>query len=245
MIVYDSNLKYFYSTVIQNEGFFAGFTTRDLGDGRKASIIERFLKNNNFPYKQLVLLEQIHSVNISTYESKVGEQFKKIEEVDGVVSREAQAVLAVRTADCPSMIFADGSNGVMGISHQGWRGSLKKMAVRMVERMVKLGGDLDTIKVAIGPAIGECCYDVEDDRYYEFLEEAEGYAKDIFTMRRGRWHLNLALLNYLLLVSAGIKKENIDHFPFCTKCDKKRFFSFRRDNSLAEGEMFSFIAKSV
>ena len=51
-------------------------------------------------------------------------------------------------------------------------------------------------------------------------------------------------LNFLLLKDVGIKSENIDFFPFCTSCDKDRFFSYRRDKEKEYGEMVSFILKN-
>ena len=118
------------------------------------------------------------------------------------------------------------------------------MPQKMVARMEEVGSRPENITVAIGPTIGDCCYDVTDDRYYQFLEEHESYASQVFSHRGGKWYMNLALLNYLLLREVGVKKENVDHFPFCTKCDT-RFFSFRRDKKEDYGEMFSFVVKSV
>jgi YfiH family protein len=147
------------------------------------------------------------------------------------------------TADCCPIIFAEKKEGIIGISHHGWRGSVKKFAVKIIDRMIDEGARKENINIAIGPAIGECCYDVDNDRYYEFREEFDGFTNKIFHHRGGRWHLNLAMLNYLLLLEVGIKKENIDFFPFCTKCDKDRFFSFRRDRKTIHSEMFSFITR--
>jgi YfiH family protein len=244
MIVFDPDLQIFYSTLINDDGFFSGFSTRALGDARRIDPIFRFFVNNKVDFKKIVVLEQIHSVNIQEYISKDTENFTKIEETDGVVSSEPKTVLTARTGDCCPLIFADKKKGILGVSHQGWRGSLKRMAQKMVDKMVSLGSEPKDIKVAIGPTIGECCYDIDDDRYYEFLEEFEGHADKIFHFRGGKRHLNLTLLNFNLLIDAGIPKENIDHFPFCTKCDTKRFFSFRRDRKKEDyGEMFSFIIK--
>ena len=245
MIIYDSDLKIFTSSLVNDDNFFGGFSTRSLGDGRRIDNIFNFLNDNNLPFKKVVIPEQIHSINIELFESKTKENLEKISETDGVVTREPGVVLTVVTADCSPLIFLDKDNGVVGVSHQGWRGSVKRMAQKMVERMVKIGADIGSIRVVIGPSIGECCYDVDEDKYYEFKEEFDGYSDKIFHQRRGRRHLNLALLNYLLLVEKGVKKENIDCFPFCTKCDKNRFFSFRREKKGQEyGEMFSFIIKS-
>jgi len=117
------------------------------------------------------------------------------------------------------------------------------MAVKMVEEMVANGGSRQSIVAAIGPGINQCCYDIDDDRYYQFLEELDGYSDKVFLVHHGNKYLNLSMLNYLQLIKAGISKKNIDYFPFCTKCDKKRFFSYRRDKKAEFGEMFSFIMR--
>jgi hypothetical protein len=242
MIVFDQDLKIFYSTLINDIGFFSGFSTRALGDARSIEPIFKFFADNNIGFKKIVVLEQIHSVNIEEFIIKDSENFTKLEETDGVVSRETGTILTARTGDCCPLIFVDKERKIIGVSHQGWRGTLKRMAQKMVNRMVGMGANSKSIKVAIGPTIGECCYDVSEDRYYEFLEEFEEYSEKIFHYRGGKRHLNLTLLNHLLLKEIGIPSENIDHFPFCTKCDTKRFFSFRRDRKKEDyGEMFSFV----
>lgn len=241
-MIYDESLKIFYSSYINNKSVFSGFSTRDLGDGKfHVENIFRFFDKINYQYKKIVIMEQIHSTNIETYKSKTSEKLEKIEETDGVITKDKQIILTTVSADCVPLIFSDVKNGIVGISHQGWRGSVKRMGQKMVSRMLELGSELESIKVAIGPTIGECCYDIDEDRYFEFREEFDGYSEKIFHMRGGKIHLNLTLLNYLLLVEKGIPEANIDHFPFCTKCDKKRFFSFRRDKKEEYGEMFSFI----
>lgn len=243
MITYDPDLKALYSTKINNNGFISGFCTKAAGDATKIDAIIAYLNQSGINYKKLVVPEQIHSVNTTYFVSSGGGNIEKLEDMDGVVTRENDAVLTVRTADCIPMIYVDKNNGVIGISHQGWRGSLKKMPQKMVEKMTEIGSRKSDIIVAMGPSIGECCYDVDDDRYYSFLEELDGYSEKIFTMRHGKHYLNLPLLNYLLLLEFGIPRNNIDFFPFCTRCDRDRFFSFRRDNKKDYGEMLSFVVK--
>ncbi len=243
MITYDSDLKIFYSTKINDGKFFAGFGTKDLGDGRNLRNIFEFLYQNEIDYKKLVVLDQIHSVNVEFFNSFKNNKLEKIEETDGVITNKKGIVLSVRTADCLPITFVDKSSGLIGISHQGWRGSLKKMVIRMINKIIEKGGKKENILAAIGPGIGACCYNINEDRYYQFLEEFNGYSDKIFQVRKGERFLNLIWFNYLLLIEAGIKKENIDFFPFCTSCDKKRFFSFRRDKKKDYGEMFSFVLR--
>ena len=199
--------------------------------------------------KQIIVNKNVYVTNVQFFMQKHAgiislngiEKINKIEETDGLITKDSGVILTVITGDCCPLIFVDKKLGIIGIAHLGWRGSMKRMAQKMIDQMVSAGADVNFIKVALGPSIGECCYDVDDDRYYEFVEEFDGYSEKIFHRRHGKLHLNLTLLNYLLLLEKGIKKENIDYFPFCTKCDKNRFFSFRRDKKQDYGEMLSFI----
>lgn len=256
MIKFDEKLNIFYSSKVNDDSFFSGFGTRMTGDGRNISSIYDFFGNNKLPLKKLVVLEQIHSTNTVYYgledepslpgiTQKATESTmipKVINDADAVMTASVNIVLAVRTGDCVPMIFVDKQARIIAISHQGWRGSLKKLPVKVVEKMIEKGAKKEEIIISIGPAIGECCYDISDDRYYSFLEEFDGYANKIFSTRGGKKYLNLLLLNYLFLIDCGIKKENIDFFPFCTSCDKERFFSYRRDfKKKLYSEMFSFI----
>lgn len=243
MIVFDSDLKIFYSNKINDSDYFSGFSTKELGNSLNMDNIWQFFSQNEIKYKKLVFLEQIHSANIEVFSLDGNDHLKKIDDTDGVITKEDSVILIVRTADCLPIIFVEKSKRLIGVSHQGWRGSLKKLAIKMVDKLVDKGANKKEILVAIGPGIGACCYDIDDDRYYQFLEEFDGYSDKIFHLERGKRHLNLALLNYLLLINAGVKKENIDFFPFCTSCDKKRFFSFRRDKKKDFGEMFSFVLR--
>lgn len=241
MLIYDLTLKIFYSTKINHNGYFGGFGTKAIGDARHIDTIFNFFHQGGIYYKTIVIPEQIHSVNIGVIYEEINSNFKKVEEVDGLITKHSNTILTVRTADCLPIIYVDKKNGSIGISHQGWRGSLKKMVQKMVMKMLELGSKLEDILIAFGPSIGDCCYNIDDDRYYSFLEGFDGYSDKIFHRQSGRWYLNLPLLNYLLLLDIGVPKKNIDFFPFCTKCDRQRFFSFRRDKDKEYGEMLSFI----
>jgi len=245
MIKFDSDQKIFFSTLINDDKYFGGFGTKALGDGRNIDTSINFFRANIPNFKTIVIPEQIHSVNVTTFSANLIDNVERVSETDGVITKDQNSVLTVITADCCPMMFVDKKNEIIGISHQGWRGSVKRLGQKMVEKILDSGGKKEDILVAIGPSIGQCCYDIDDERYYEFLEEFEVFADRIFHRHKGKLHLNLALLNYLQLREIGLPEENIDHFPFCTSCDKKRFFSFRRDKKTDYGEMLSFIVKSV
>lgn len=245
MITYSPDLKIFFSTLINDKKFFGGFGTKTLGDGRNINTTINFARTNIPSYKTIAIPEQIHSANISIFEPNLIDNVERIPETDGLITINANSILTVITADCCPIIFIEKNKGILGISHQGWRGTVKRMGQKMINKIIELGGKKENIFVAIGPSIGQCCYNIEDDRYYQFVSEFDGYVNKIFHRRQGKLHLNLTLLNYLQLKELGLSDKNIDHFPFCTSCDKKRFFSFRRNKKKDFGEMLSFIVKSV
>ena len=244
MILFNTDLKIYYSTLINDSHYLSGFSTKELGSARETDNIFNFFSENNLAFENLLILNQIHSTNISVYRRPIpSDRLINLEDTDGVITKNARAILVIRNADCVPLLFVDKSTGSIGISHQGWRGSLKNMATKMVNTLLNLGSKVENLVCSIGPAIGSCCYDIDDDRYYDFLNQFDGYSDKIFLKKKGRWHLSLAHLNYLQLVEAKVKKANIDYFPFCTKCDSKRFFSRRRTKTRKFEEMFNFVVK--
>ena len=221
----------------------AGFTTVAVGDCRKLETIQAYLKDQEIPYTKLVILEQIHSINIHTTNPLHVGVVEPLDECDGVVTAEKGVVLTIRTADCVPIMYYDPVAGVIGASHQGWRGTAKNMVKHMIAQMVAQGAHPENILIAIGPAIGMCCYTVDSDRYVLFMEEMERFEKLIFKPHGDEFHLNLLRLNYELALENGISPTHIDWAPTCTSCDSKRFFSYRRHKKTGEpfAEMMGYI----
>ncbi len=242
MIQYNENQKYYFSTLINDSQYQGVFGTKELGDGRKIENVIHFLRKLNIDFDKVVVLDQIHSANVFFFQKTNNQLIEKIEQTDAVITNSPRTVLTTITADCQPIIFVDKKSGLIGISHQGWRGSIKRLPQKVIQTMEKYGSQPGNIFVALGPAIGHCCYHIDEERYYQFLEEFDGYSDKIFSFSGGKRYLSLNYLNYLLLIEVGIKKENIDFFPFCTSCQKKQFFSFRRKKNL-QGEMLNLVVK--
>ena len=206
----------------------SGFTTREAGDMRKIQIMKNFFQERDINPRKTVILEQIHSINVSTPDPLHLGDVEILEEADGVVTNEKGALLAVRVADCVPILYYDPVAEIIGASHNGWRGSEKNLMKHMIAKMESLGSHALNIRIALGPTIGQCCYTVDMDRYVLFMEEMERFEKLVFRPHGGGFHLNLTRLNYELALENGIQKSHIDTFPFCTSCDSKRFFSYRR-----------------
>ena len=171
-------------------------------------------------------LKQIHSGLVL-----LGEQIGCAGEGDALVTALAGVPVSVRTADCYPILLADVRNHAVAAVHAGWRGTAARIVIRTLEEMHRLYGTAAAdVYAAIGPGIGECCYEVGADVARQFGMEHAG-------------RIDLAAINRRQLLDAGVAEHRIDVLGGCTKCDAHLFHSYRRDQ-LAAGRMVSYIARS-
>ncbi len=159
--------------------------------------------------------------------------------VDGLVTRERNLLLSVRTADCVPVLLCDKNKKVCSAVHAGWRGTVGGITKNAVDEMVKSGVLISDILAAIGPCVGDCCYEVGKEVLDEFLALSNECDK-FFTPKNGKYMLDLVGVNEFILVMSGINPENISSANLCTKCNETEFFSHRRSGSV-RGTMSAFI----
>ena len=143
-------------------------------------------------------------------------------ECDALVTRVPGVTLAVTTADCMSILFH--APGVVAAAHSGWRGTADRMPTLTLEAVCRLAGcEPDAVRVAFGPAIRGCCYEVGDEVATRFPREA---------LRRveGRARLDLPTAALLSLTAAGVPAASIEDTGACTACEAFHYFSHRRDH---------------
>jgi YfiH family protein len=175
-------------------------------------------------------LKQVHSNAVLL----AGENQGCAGEGDALVSSTPGQRIGVRTADCVPILFADPDRHAVAAAHAGWRGTVAEIAVATVTRMQELyGSDPRRIHAAIGPAIGECCFEVGAEVAGQFVRWFPNV--QILT------HVDLVEANYRQLLISGLLPEHIDAPRLCTVCDPDRFHSFRRDKEQS-GRMVSAIA---
>jgi copper oxidase (laccase) domain-containing protein len=104
----------------------------------------------------------------------------------------------------------------------------------------RFGSEPQKIQVAVGPAIGPCCYEVDTGVRSAFSIRHDGWPTWARAVSRERWMLNLPQANLDLLVESGIRPDNIALFEICTHCESELFYSHRRDNGTT-GRQIAFI----
>ncbi len=180
-----------------------------------------------------VFLHQVHGNRIVRITKELAQTHIEPEEADGLITNVPHISLAIRTADCLPIFLYDPQNKAIGLVHAGWQGSHKKIAFKVVEEMEKyFHTDPSDLKIAFGPAIRPCCYEVGKEFKEYFPAETR---RDL----SGQFFLDLMRVNRHQLKSLGVKEENIFDSEECTCCNKD-YFSYRRQGAKA-GRMVSVI----
>ena len=235
------------SSLLDGEAARAFFTTRDLPlkAGERDDLIEEVENNKklicegfNIPLENLIIPIQTHSDNVKIVNGKQGtvkgnnhstlQPFNPSthKNTDALVTNEQNLALALNFADCVPIIFFDPIKRVAAIAHAGWRGTVAKIAPKTVEKMVdEFGSKPEDIIALIGPAIGKCCFKVQDDVKIKLLDTI---AKPHHSKVCDGNYLDLKLINKFQLLASGIEK--IDLCEYCTFCQSELFFSYRREN---------------
>jgi len=168
----------------------------------------------------VIYSRQIHSATVLTVTPDDICIDPESRELDGYVTDHSGIVLLVRSADCVPILFAGSKNDgtpVIGAAHAGWRGTVSRIAEAVVTKMCDLGTVRDSIRVAIGPAIHDCCFEVKRD----FIDSVEKIAGTAFAARHireksGRYFASLIGMNKEILSDSGILPSHIDVSPDCT-----------------------------
>jgi hypothetical protein len=173
--------------------------------------------------------ERSEAMRAGTSAGSAGEpEGKALRGFDGLVCDRPGPVLGAFAADCVPILFADPDARVIGAAHAGWRGTVAGVAANVVARMLELGARADRIRVALGPSIGPCCFEVGAEVVDAFRAELPD-VPGLVVAGPHKDHVDLRIANRAILARAGVRAELVDIGPPCTRCEAERFFSYRRD----------------
>ncbi len=183
----------------------------------------------DFDPEKLVLSHQIHSDIVRAVDERdcLGIDHHAYPECDGLITNTPGVSLCIFTADCTPVLLCDPVTGAVGAVHAGWRGTAADIAGKAVRAMASAYGcDPKNIRAAIGPNIGFCCFQTDDD-VPRAIRESYGPAAEKFICRRGeKYYVDLKAINALSLSRAGV--QSIDLSGSCTLCSPERYYSHRR-----------------
>jgi YfiH family protein len=193
---------------------------------------------------RLYLATQIHGCDVAIVSGDDERSAVLARRADVVASRTAGLACGVKIADCVPILLADVKSGAVAAVHSGWQGTVANVAGAAVRALrEQLGHDVE-LMAAIGPHIESCCFEVGDDVAASLQACA---ANDIVVDRaRGaRPYVDLRVIVRRQLLDAGLSTGAIDDVPGCTRCDRSRFFSYRRDRDASGRQLAAIVARSI
>jgi YfiH family protein len=176
---------------------------------------------------------------------------------DGLITDTPGIAIAVQTADCLPVILVDTKKHAVGVFHAGWRGTLRRIVEKGVGEMRRhFGTNPSDIEAAIGPGVGNCCYEVGKEVRDKFksrfaygaelfreVKESdpirEKYPLLFLTCRAPghselptRLFLDLTEANRRQLIDAGVPAPGIETVGLCTVCRTDLLFSHRAEKGV-------------
>ncbi len=184
--------------------------------------------------ERVVSLNQVHGREVVTIRGAVPRERPS---ADALISNAPDIALVVRAADCVPLLIADGQTGAVGAVHAGWRGTAARIAAAAVEALAQeFGSRPENMVVAIGPAIGPCCYEVGSDLVDAFAAAGhERYLIDrwFLTPREQKMRLDVPGANRDQLMLAGVREDNIHVSGLCTAMHLDLLTSYRAEKEKA------------
>lgn len=210
----------------------------------------RMAKALSVDVEKMVLSYQTHTTNVRLVtEADAGKGiFKEREytDVDGLITNVKGITLVTFYADCVPLYFLDPVHKAIGLSHSGWRGTVKRMGEVTVKRMGEAFGTRpEDVIACIGPSICKDCYEVGEEVILEFQKGFDQkYWEDLYTPKdNGKYWLDLWKANEIILLEAGIRREHLGVTDICTHCNSDYLFSHRTTGN-ERGNLAAFLSLS-
>jgi len=180
--------------------------------------------------ENLVNVHQVHSARVEVVEGPQEERPR----ADGMVTKVPGLALAILTADCQPVLFADRQAGVIGAAHAGWRGALDGVLEETVEQMEALGASRGDIVAVIGPSISQQAYEVGPEFLDDFMADDPDNHRFFANGEGDRYLFDLPSFGLHRLRRAGV--GHAEWTRHCTYSDAGRFYSYRRATHAGEAD---------
>lgn len=191
------------------------------------------LENLNIDSKELFFVKQVHGDRVFVLDDpqKSVDQVEQVE-ADALITHLTGKPIAVLTADCVPVILYDPERHVAGMIHAGRKGTQMSIVSKTISMLSSIYGSRpQDVVMALGPAIGGCCYEVEDSCIAPFRENYRKWEDFVTANSQSRFMLDLLKANAMDGMRAGILKENIHRSGECTSCNNDRWFSYRKEGT--------------
>lgn len=151
----------------------------------------------------------------------VSRSTEKKPKADALITKSKNFWIGVLTADCLPLFLI--GEGIVGVVHAGWRGTLKGITFNVAKRIKKFS---PVKKAVLGVSICGKCYEVGEDVFSLFPED---YLKCFRKIEGEKYLFDLKEANRIQLNAAGVRE--IEYMNRCTVCNNDLFYSYRKEKT--------------
>lgn len=194
------------------------------------------------PLDQFITLNQVHGNDIFIIKP-YGDYFTagKSLDYDAIVTNRTNLAICIKTADCVPIFLVDRVKKVIAAVHAGWKSTALEITANVVRLMCeKYSSSPRNILAAIGPAIGPCCFELDEESAYSFRNQKDHRAFLLPGEKPEKWIVDLPQANLRQMINCGMLEENIDLSKLCTSCRQDLFFSHRGSGGIT-GRQLNFM----
>jgi len=155
---------------------------------------------------------------------------------DAMVTDVPGLALCWSFGDCAPVLLYDPRHEAVALIHSGWRGAAGGIVPRTVAAMEERYGTRPSELIAgVGPAIGACCYEVQENVVAAFQADPLVRETAVFDERvpegetQPHRFLDVRRSTYNQVLAAGIRPEHLEDADICTGCRTDLFYSHRRE----------------
>ncbi len=179
----------------------------------------------NLNFANLTVPSQKHTDNVAII-SKTSE----LPQTDALITQTQALPILLTFADCVPIIAFDYKLKIFAGIHAGWKGTASSILIKTLKKMFELGSQPNNIILAIGPAIGSCCYPTSESTMESLkLSLPQKFHSNIVN-QYDTPHPDLKAINHYQALSLNI--TNISVSNYCTSCHNDFFYSHRKENGL-------------
>ena len=176
------------------------------------------------PNAALARVYQVHSPDVISVTGPIDQDNPP--KADALVTDRPNILLAVQTADCVPVLFADRQAGVVGAAHSGWKGAFTGVNESTIAAMEALGASRERIVCAIGPCIAQKSYEVDAGFFHRFADADPANERFFSDGKAGHHQFDIEGYVAARLAAAGI--TSVECLGEDTYSQPERFFSYRR-----------------
>ena len=216
---------------------------------REGDLESRVLQNWNrmamafaVPLDNFLTLNQVHGDDIFIIKP-YGDYLPvdKTLDYDAMVTTRQNLAICIKTADCVPVLMVDRAQKIIAAVHAGWKSTAAGISAKVIRLLFeRYNSDPQNLLVAIGPSIGPCCFEVDEEAAESFRiqEDCELFLSP--GEKKKKWMVDLPEANRRQLINCGIHEDNIDLANLCTSCRQDLFFSHRGSGGIT-GRQLNFI----